>query len=70
MNKYVFPGADASLPLAWVIKQVSDLSGKPSSWLTTTARIRKFRDQVHRRPRRALLGHALPVVPELGVEQG
>lgn len=23
MNKYVFPGADASLPLGWVIKQVS-----------------------------------------------
>ena len=23
MNKYIFPGADASLPLGWVIKQVS-----------------------------------------------
>lgn len=25
MNKYVFPGADASLPLAWVISKVSHL---------------------------------------------
>jgi hypothetical protein len=23
MNKYVFPGADASLPLGWVISKVS-----------------------------------------------
>ena len=33
-------------------------------------RICRLRGQVHRRPRRALLRHDLPLVPELGVEQG
>ena len=27
MNKYIFPGADASLPLGWVISQVTPSSG-------------------------------------------
>ena len=30
MNKYVFPGADASLPLGWVVTQVCHYCAHPS----------------------------------------
>ena len=69
MSKYVFPGADASLPLGWVISQVCHLL-KSKTFMNLVAREGKFRDQVCRCSRCPLLCHAVSMVSQLGFQQG
>lgn len=95
MSKYIFPGADASCSLGWVVNQVRLRSScrlsspsppivlvpssSPSLSHTNTlppsppphpARINRLRTPKRRRPRRALQRHHLPMVQELGIQQG
>lgn len=73
MNKYVFPGADASCALNWVIGRVSR-SGLELGHLSAECLLlvgkHWIRDQERRRSRCALFGYHLALVQELARERG